>query len=197
MLSVLLGFARPSWGFFIHWGIYSVNGIDESWSFYNHYITYEDYLKQVGGFTAEQHDAQEWARLIDESGARYGVLTAKHHDGVALWPTRQSDLHVATRTPGVRDLVAPFVEALRRRGLGVGLYFSHLDWSHEDYDGFRRGEYRYRQDPDRWKQFLAFHRAQLRELVHDYRPDLLWFDGDWEHTAEEWGAAALRDTLKS
>ncbi len=69
-------------GIFIHWGIYSVYGIDESWSFHNHYLPYEHYMKQLDGFTAENYDPLEWADLIKRSGARYSVITAKHHDGV-------------------------------------------------------------------------------------------------------------------
>ena len=75
-------------GIFIHWGIYAVNGIDESWSFYNGYISYNDYMKQLDGFTASAYKPEEWASLIKESGAKYAVLTSKHHDGVALWDTK-------------------------------------------------------------------------------------------------------------
>ena len=86
-------------GIFIHWGIYAVNGIDESWSFYNGYISYNDYMKQLGGFTASAYKPEEWASLIKESGAKYAVLTSKHHDGVALWDTKQGDLSVVKKTP--------------------------------------------------------------------------------------------------
>ena len=71
----------------------------------------------------------------------------------------------AGKTPARRDLVAPFVKALRDNKLRVGLYYSHLDWSHPDYDVFIRGQYRYRDDPARWERFLRFHRGQLAELV--------------------------------
>ncbi len=182
-------------GIFIHWGIYAVDGIDESWSFFNRYVSYDDYMKQLDGFNAERYDPLEWARLIKSSGARYAVLTAKHHDGVALWNTGESDLNVVQKTPARRDLVAPFVEAMRSQELRVGMYFSHIDWSHPDYDVFRRDEYRYRDDPDRWARFLEFHRGQIRELATRFEPDLFWFDGDWEHSAAEWKAADLRDSL--
>ena len=69
---------------FIHWGIYSVNGVDESWSFYNKKIPYETYMEQLKGFTAQYYDPQAWADLIKASGARYAVLTIQYHDGVAL-----------------------------------------------------------------------------------------------------------------
>ena len=85
-------------GIFIHWGIYAVNGIDESWSFYNDYIPYQEYMKQLDGFTASNYDPDYWAKLIKESGAKYAVLTSKHHDGVALWDTKQNDLSVVKKT---------------------------------------------------------------------------------------------------
>ena len=74
-------------GIVINWGIYAVNGISESWSFFNGYISHEDYLKQLDGFTAKNYDPDYWAKLIKESGAKYSVITSKHHDGFCLWPT--------------------------------------------------------------------------------------------------------------
>ncbi|HEV8695350.1 MAG TPA: alpha-L-fucosidase, partial [Lysobacter sp.] len=82
-------FRDAKFGVFIHWGIYAVDGIDESWSFFNGYISHDDYMKQRQGFNASRYDPQAWADLIKESGARYAVLTSKHHDGVALWDSRQ------------------------------------------------------------------------------------------------------------
>lgn len=71
----MLWFEYAKLGIFIHWGIYDVNGIDESWSFFNNYISYEDYMKQLDGFTAENYKPEKWAGLITESGANYSVLT--------------------------------------------------------------------------------------------------------------------------
>ncbi|WP_315819418.1 alpha-L-fucosidase [Paraflavitalea speifideaquila] len=85
-------------GIFIHWGIYAVNGVLESHSFYHRTMSYQDYMLQLNGFTASRYDPQAWADLIKESGARYAVITAKHHDGVALWDTRLSDLSIAKKT---------------------------------------------------------------------------------------------------
>ena len=185
-------FADAKLGIFIHWGIYAVNGIDESWSFYNGLLTYEDYMKQLTGFTASRYDPAAWARLITESGARYAVLTSKHHDGVALWDTRLSDLSVVKKTPAARDLIGPFCDALRAQGLKVGLYFSHLDWSHPDYPHFTRTEDRYVGDSVRWNRFLEFHSGQIGEIAARYRPDLFWFDGDWDYSAAEWRAGEMR-----
>lgn len=182
-------FADAKLGIFIHWGIYAVNGIDESWSFFNGYISHEDYMKQKDGFSARRYDPEQWAELIRESGARYAVLTAKHHDGVALWPTKCNHLHFK------KDYVKPFMAAVRDEGLKAGLYFSLLDWSHPDYPNFTRKEKRYTDDTGRWKKFLDFNFCQLDEIMHKYKPDLFWFDGDWEQSAEKWHAAEIREKI--
>ena len=183
-------------GIFIHWGIYSVNGIDESWSFHNNYIAYDDYMKQLSGFTAEKYQPEQWAALIRESGAKYAVLTTKHHDGVALWDTRCNDLSVVNKTPAGKDLVDPFVKALRKNGIKTGLYFSLLDWSHPDYPNFTRTEKKYENDTTRWNRFVDFNFCQLEELSLKFRPDLYWFDGDWEASAEAWRAKELSQQLR-
>lgn len=192
-------FADAKLGIFIHWGIYAVYGIDESWSFYNGYISYQDYMKQLEGFTAAKYDADRWAKIIKQSGARYAVLTSKHHDGVALWPTKMNDLNVVEKTPAGRDLLEPFCRALRKQDIKVGLYFSHLDWSHPDYPHFTGSQKRYdiNQEPERWDNFVEFRNKQVEEISRLYRPDLFWFDGDWDFSAEEWKAKELRDMILS
>ncbi len=183
-------------GIFIHWGIYSVKGIDESWSFFNHYIPYDDYMKQLEGFTAENYDPDAWADLIAESGAKYAVLTTKHHDGVALWDTDCSNLNVVDQTPAGKDLVGPFADALKERNLKTGLYYSLLDWSHPDYPNKTREIKRYNNDSARWNRFVDFNFCQLEELSKRYNPDLYWFDGDWEQSAEKWKARELSEQLR-
>jgi len=193
--------ARMKWfrdsklGIFIHWGIYAVKGITESWSFHNGYISYEDYMKQLEGFTASSYDPELWADLILESGARYAVLTSKHHDGVALWDTRYSDLNVVEQTPAARDLITPFLKALRSRHIKAGLYFSLLDWSHPDYPNFLREEKKYDNDPEREARFKKFNHGQIEEIAKKFDPDLYWFDGDWEQEAEWWGAPEIRNLI--
>src|SRR5689334_21377379 len=126
-------FTDAKLGIFVHWGIYAVDGVQESWSFYDDIVPYDRYMSQLGRFTGARYDPRAWARLFARAGARYAVLTARHHDGVALWDTGQGDLSVVRRTPAGRDLVAPYAEALREQGLKVGLYYSHSDWNHPDY----------------------------------------------------------------
>jgi len=188
-------FADAKLGIFIHWGIYAVNGIDESWSFYNELISYDDYMKQLGGFTAENYEPRQWVKLIKESGARYAVLTSKHHDGVALWDTKMSRLNTVDTTPARADLIKPFVRELRRAGLKVGLYYSLLDWSHPDYPNMTRSIKRYSDDSLRWEGFVRFNHGQISELAEKFRPDLYWFDGDWEQSADKWRAPEIRKMI--
>ncbi|WP_424681401.1 alpha-L-fucosidase [Frateuria sp. YIM B11624] len=189
-------FADAKFGIFIHWGIYAVDGIDESWSFFNGYVSYDHYMQQLKGFTAKDYRPQAWADLIRDSGARYAVMTSKHHDGVALWNTAQG-LNVVKDTPARRDLVAPFVAALRKDGLKVGLYFSLIDWSSPDYPAFTQSQPRYdiKNDPARWNRFVRYYQGQLKDLMQRYDPDLYWFDGDWEHSAADWHAKETHDFL--
>jgi len=184
-------FADAKLGIFIHWGIYAVNGVDESWSFFNGYISHDDYMKQMDDFKAKKYDPQAWASLIKESGAKYAVLTSKHHDGVALWPTECNDLHFK------KDFIKPFMSSIRDEGLKAGLYFSLLDWSNPDYPNFTKKEKRYEEDSLRWEKFVEFNFCQINELLESYDPDLWWFDGDWEQSAEKWKAPLIRETIIS
>lgn len=190
-------FADAKLGIFIHWGIYSVLGVDESWSFHNKKISYDDYMKQLKGFTAKHYQPEAWAALIKESGARYAVITTKHHDGVALWDTKFSKLDMAGSTPARRDVLTPLYTALRQQGIKSGAYFSLIDWSYPDYPQFLKDSSRYdtKKDPARWQRFLHFYEGQLTEVMQQYNPDLWWFDGDWEHSAEEWEAVKIRKML--
>ncbi|GAB0156578.1 hypothetical protein CHRYSEOSP005_18440 [Chryseobacterium sp. Alg-005] len=192
-------FNNAKLGIFIHWGIYSVEGISESWAFFNNYISHDNYMKQLNGFTASQYQPAEWIRLIKNSGARYAVITTKHHDGVSLW---NSKAEKATTIPAYsaahQDVLTPFIRELKKSGLKTGLYFSLPDWSHPYYDINTRTRKRYeiKNDPQRWQNFVTYYQTQLKELSSQYQPDLLWFDGDWEHSSEEWQAPRTLENLK-
>jgi alpha-L-fucosidase len=185
-------------GIFIHWGIYSVNGVDESWSFHNKKLSYKDYMAQLKGFTAANYDPQAWADLIKSTGARYAVITTKHHDGVALWDTKYSDLNVVKATPAKKDVLKPFYDALRKDGIKCGAYFSLLDWSQPDYPGFLKDSSRYdiNKDYERWNRYRHFFQGQITEVMERYNPDLVWFDGDWEQSAEGWEAERVRSIIQ-
>ena len=189
-------FSQAKLGIFIHWGIYSVRGVSESWSFFNNYLPYDEYMEQEKGFTASKYDPKAWVDLIKESGAKYTVITTKHHDGVALWDTKVGDISVVKSTPAKRDLIAPFVKEVRKQGLKLGFYYSLLDWSHPDYPNKTRTEVRYKNDPERWARFNKFNFGQLAELNKTWKPDLYWFDGDWEQSAEAWNSKGIVDLLR-
>ncbi|MCZ4224886.1 alpha-L-fucosidase [Pedobacter rhodius] len=191
-------FADAKLGIFIHWGIYSVNGISESWAFYNNYINHDAYMKQLDGFNASKYKPQEWVNLIKESGAKYAVITTKHHDGVSLWDTKAPKATTTINNSAAKkDLISPFVQELKKAGLKTGLYFSLPDWSYPDYNIFTRERVRYeiKKEPQRWNTFLNYYQSQLKELSTQYNPDLVWFDGDWEHTHTEWQTDKVRNIL--
>lgn len=184
-------------GIFIHWGIYAVNGISESWSFHNKRISHDDYMKQLNGFTAKNYDPAKWAELIKESGAQYCVMTTKHHDGVALWDTKANDLSIAKKSAAQKDVLTPFFAELRKRDVKVGAYFSLIDWTDGNYPEFLKDKKKYdmKAEPEKWNTFLKFYQTQISELANNFNPDLYWFDGDWEHSAEEWQAPKVRKMI--
>ncbi|MFV0606418.1 MAG: alpha-L-fucosidase [Niabella sp.] len=192
-------FADAKLGIFIHWGIYAVDGISESWSFFNNYVNYNDYKKQLKGFTAKNYNPQQWVNLIKESGAKYAVITSKHHDGVSLWNSNQpTALTIPKHSAVKKDVLTPFVAALKKSGLKTGIYYSLPDWSHTNYDIFTRDLKRYKlsEDSKRFADFVKYYQGQLTEISKQFKPDLLWFDGDWEHTADEWKAKETRLLLQ-
>jgi alpha-L-fucosidase len=222
-------FADAKLGIFIHWGIYAVDGTSESWAFHNKSVPYPTYMSQLNGFKAENYHPEEWAKLIKESGAQYTVMTTQHHDGVALWDTKLKTPHtkapqfgwalptltkkyeknllwkeklplsVVYQTPAKRDLITPFVEAVRKEGLHFGAYYSLLDWSHDDYPTFLKDYNRYQimDDIVRWSRFLSFMHGQIQEINQQFKPDLFRFDGDWEHSEEEWQAAKIDQIIQT
>ncbi len=208
-------------GIFVHWGIYAINKMgSESWPIAQARIGYDDYMKQMESFTASDYDPGSWAELFKQAGARYSVLTTKHHDGVALWPTQQGTPSIPNDA-GTPDLVRGFVDAVRSAGLHVGLYFSHTDWTSDEHvsviTGQRKDElpalraeptsYRelWEQNASRdqsadselaanWDAFLAFHRAQMQEILTNYGSiDLLWFDVMLGHKDFPYPTAEIRD----
>ena len=192
-------FSHAKLGIFIHWGIYSKGDMSESWPIFNGRISVEDYMKQAADFTADNYDPAGWAELIRQSGARYTVITTKHHDGFALWDTRAGDVSAVKSSPAGRDLIAPFVDEVRKQGIRLGFYYSLIDWPRDDYPNILRdGPARYdiHKEPERWQHFLDFNTAQMRE-INAWKPDLIWFDGDWEFSADEWCAADIVADLRS
>ena len=203
-------FTEARLGIFLHWGIYSTGEWSESWDWFNGAVDRASYMAQAATFDAGRFDPDAWAEQFERAGAKYAVLTTKHHDGFPLWDTRLSAWNAKDASAAKRDLVGPYCEALRKRGIKVGLYFSHLDWSHPEYatvlpskpphPSHAGNRLAYpepgHEDPAAWERYLTFHRGQLKELCERYRPDLLWFDGDWERDGAQWRFEELRDQLQ-
>jgi alpha-L-fucosidase len=205
-------FEQAKFGIFIHWGPYSVpswspKGTYEEWYLewftsksvfgngtftgkeipefhqktYGSDFNYIDFAKM---WKAELYDPSKWAELFKKSGAKYVVMTSKHHDGFALWPN-----HHASKTRGYlwnsmvtgpkRDLVGDFVQAIKVAGLKAGLYYSLYEWYHPWY---RIGS----------KKFVTdYYHPQFKELVTNYQPDLIYADGEWEKDDDYWNSKEL------
>ena len=219
-------FANAKLGIFIHWGIYAVDGTSESWSFHNRTTSFPQYMSQLQRFGAQNYNPSQWAQLIKNSGAQYAVITLQHHDGVALFNTKQLTpatelptssnpstlapdpkfklwnpklpLSTLYQSPAKRDLIQPLAQELRKQNIKFGAYYSLLDWSHPNYPGFFKDQSRYKlsEDTVRWQKYLSFMHAQINEINQMYQPDLFWFDGDWEHSLQEWNAQKIHDDIR-
>lgn len=171
-------FNQARYGMFVHWGPYSVAARGE-WIMNREKIPVAEYTeKYARAWRAENYDPASWARLAREGGMKYIVLTTRHHDGFALWDSETTGFNAARMGPG-RDLLPEFVAAARAEGLHVGFYYSVADWTHPDYpDAFARDWPESWPDENARKRFIAFYKAQLRELFTRYgKIDMLWYDG--------------------
>ncbi len=173
-------FDKARYGMFIHYGAYSVAGRGE-WIMNRELIPYEEYRKLYAeNFIAEKFDPTDWAEKAKQWGMGYMVLTARHHDGFALWNSDVNPYNAMNIGPK-QDLVAEYVDAAREAGLKVGLYYSPANWSHPDYPGayFRDwpGKNDWKNEASR-KRFIEYYRSELHELLTRYgKIDYLWFDG--------------------
>jgi alpha-L-fucosidase len=203
-------FDDARFGMFVHWSHSSQQGIELSWPMVRGNpvlprcttVSVDQYHASAPTFDPRAWDAPALARRARRLGMTYAVITAKHHDGYAMFDTHVSDFSVV-RSPYGRDIVGEFVEALRAEGLRVGLYFSLIDWRHPDYPAATDADRPYgpatwrRPSPEQWARFIDFMFAQVRELLTQYGPiDMLWFDGGWERSAEQWHARELHDMIR-
>jgi len=190
-------FRDAKFGIFIHWGVYAVPGYTTKGGYaewYQHGLETGDsarkeyhrkrfgnltYYQLADQFKAELYNPDEWARLFEKSGAKYIVLTSKHHDGYALWPSNE-----ASRTWGWgwnslvtgprRDLLGDLFRAVRKTSVRPGMYYSLFEWFNP----------LWKTDPEKYVSTHVW--PQMKELVNNYRPDVFWTDGDWDATDETW-----------
>lgn len=186
-------------GMRVHWGVYSVLGIEASWPLVGSSREFQIiYSTLYQSFNPTEFDANEWGAIAQRAGMTYLVFTANHHDGFSMWPT-DTKVKALRRVPGARarpgigpveecsisysiadtpyrkDIVGSLAKAFRQRGLGVGLYYSHPDWNDPDFrwdkeNLFYDPKYSKETDPEGWRRFVERQRTQLRELCTRYGP---------------------------
>ncbi|HOY16104.1 MAG TPA: alpha-L-fucosidase [Haliscomenobacter sp.] len=201
-------FEDAKFGIFIHWGIYSVpawattSNADGFGSGYSEWYwqrlfapnlkihpefvafhqknygtaSYQDFVQQ---FKAELFKPEDWARIFEEAGAKYVVLTSKHHEGFTLWPSAQSWNWNAVDVGPHRDLAGDLAKAVKARNLRMGFYYSLYEWFNPVY----------KSDVQRYVTERML--PQMKDLVTRYEPDVLWTDGEWDHPAKTWQSEAF------
>ncbi|MFG6202148.1 alpha-L-fucosidase [Nonomuraea sp. JJY05] len=171
-------FRQRRFGLFVHWGLYALAARHE-WVKQREHMSDEQYQRYFERFDPDLYDPEAWAEAAQRAGMRYTVLTSKHHDGFCLWDSALTD-YCVSGTPYGKDLVGPFVEAFRSRGLGVGFYYSLLDWHHPDFpiDGLHPAYVEGGTFPERdVMKYADYLHGQVEELLTRYGPiDTLWFD---------------------
>ena len=190
-------YLNAKFGIFIHWGVYSVPGYSKKGDYAEWYenglrngdsarIKYQKenygnrtYNDLVNDFHAELFNPDEWANLIEKSGAKYVVLTSKHHDGFCLWPSKEADRdwgfpwNAVTAGPH-RDLLGDLFKAIRKTSVHAGMYYSLYEW------------YNPLWLTDKNKYVSAHMWPQMKDLINTYKPDVFWTDGDWDAPASTW-----------
>lgn len=205
-------FGELRFGMFIHFGLYSIPAgewegermgrnwyaewirMQQSFPEYNEQggvgIPKEEYDTLLERFNPVNFDADEWIRMASEAGMKYFLITSKHHDGFALWPTEVSTYDVVDATPFNRDILGDLAAACEKYGLALGFYYSHWqDWGHPG--GARppwpTGRKQFAKEPvveqpsdeafeSYWQSITL---PQVEELIDRYDPDFLWFD-NWK-----------------
>ena len=196
-------FSDAKLGIFIHWGVYSVPAFaskegyaewyyrglmtnDDRRAFqeriYGKDFQYEDFVPM---WKAELWDPNEWASLFKKSGAKYVLLVSKHHDGYCLWPSQYAPGWNSVETGPHRDICGELTEAVRKQGLKMGFYYSLPEWTSKIHTWYV--------DPDDdISEYVDTHMIpQLKELVNAYKPSVLFTDGEWRNSAEQWHAPEL------
>ena len=180
-------FQDAKFGLFIHWGIYSVLASGE-WVMEVRRIPAAHYERLGELFNPTGFDAEEWVSLAKSAGMRYVTITAKHHDGFAMFDSELTDWDIADRTPYGRDVLTELAEACRQHGLKLFFYYSQLDWHHPDYyPRGRTGRSAGRPESGDWVRYIDFMDGQLRELFSNYGEIAgIWFDGMWDRPEADW-----------
>ena len=200
VLTKLKHWQDQKFGVLMHWGLYSVPGIVESWSICSEdWIvrerkpTYEEdkawYWSQKDSLNPVNFDPSKWADVMKKAGMKYMIFTTKHHDGFCMFDTKYTDFSIAHGPFGKdprHNIAKEVFDAYRNKGFMIGCYFSKPDWHSKWFwnpyyaTPNRRINYKKQQHPDWWQNYRKFIQNQLNELTTDYgNIDILWLDGGW------------------
>ena len=195
-------------GVLIHMGLYSQLGICESWGLApedwvtrNGYDDYDSFASDYRGARFSLNpvnlDSEKWAKMFKSAGAKYLIFTSKHHDGFCMYDSNFTDFKITNpNLPNAKnakpDVLRNVLDASRKEGLSVGIYFSKPDWTSQDFwwkyypPKDRNPNYDVKAHPERWQNFVKYTQNQLNELTTDYgKVDILWLDGGWVRPAKQ------------
>jgi alpha-L-fucosidase len=189
-------------GMFIHWGLYAIPARGE-WIRSFEEIPKENYEPYQDEFDPEDFDPKKWAKLAKKAGMRYAVFTAKHHDGFCLYDSAFTDFK-STNTRFGRDAVKEYLDAFRAEGIAVGLYYSLLDWHHEDYPHYGDERHPMRNHREcgnenrQFERYISYMHSQVKELCCNYgKIDIFWFDFSYaDMRGEVWKGKELLEMVR-
>lgn len=189
-------FRDAGFGLFVHWGVYSILA-DGEWAMQIQQIPAASYERLPQLFNPTEFDAEEWVGLVKEAGMKYITITAKHHDGFAMYGSAVSGYDIVDRTPYGRDVLKELADECRRQGIKLFFYYSQLDWHHPDYyPRGRTGRSAGRPDSGDWERYLDFMDTQLEELLTGYGEVAgIWFDGYWDKPDADWRLQRTYDLI--
>ena len=183
--DILAWWRKARFGMFIHWGLYALPagvwkgqqypGLAE-WLMWRAKISLAEYRKLAGRFNPVKFDAAQWVTLAKDCGMKYIVITAKHHDGFAMYGSKVSPYNIVDATPFGRDTMKELSSACRKAGIHLGFYYSQTqDWEHPDAEG---NNWDFDESKKHFPRYLREKSMpQIRELLTNFGPvALIWFD---------------------
>ena len=180
-------FADSKLGIFLHWGLYSVYAQGE-WYLHKVGGSVPEYKKIADSFYPHRFDAKAWVKAIKDSGAKYICFTTRHHEGFSMWDSKYTNYDIVDATPYKRDVLKDLIKECHRQGVKIHLYYSHVDWSRDDYPmGYSAHRVTVREHFEGgWANYYKFMNNQLTELLTRYgKIDAIWFDGVWDHSRDK------------
>ena len=195
-LAARAWFQDAKFGLFIHWGVYSVLA-DGEWVQNNQKIPKATYEKLPALFNPTAFDPKEWVSMVKAAGMKYITITSKHHDGFAMFATKQSNWNIVDRTPYGKDVLKMLADECQKQGIKLFFYHSQLDWYQDNYfpRGYTGNDTGRPQAGD-WNKYLDFMDAQLTELLTNYGSVAgIWFDGWWDKKDADWRLRKTYDLI--